>query len=211
MIEPGRKSQLDIKGLPINKSVMAEKIKEKLQDILYEDVLMAKKIDQRTVIKKLIMVEKDIIKSIMNKETLYYKPDNIAPLKSYSDPWRQNGLVAAMIYNALKDDEMPAINLNERNAIFKVKLNIDKNNVHKIRDKYPEVYKKILNLMKDEKLGSKLGTIGFPMDSNIPDWVLEFVDVNNIVNDNLKNFPLDSIGVYRVNKDVANYTNIISL
>ena len=52
---------------------MPEKIKQEFQDILYEDILMAKQIDQRRVMKKLILIEKDIIKSIMNKEIIYYK------------------------------------------------------------------------------------------------------------------------------------------
>ena len=211
IIAPGQKTQLDVKGLPIKKSTMPEKIKQEFQDILYEDILTAKQIDQRKVMKKLILVEKDIIKSIMNKEILYYKPDNIAPISSYADPMRQNGITASMIYNKLRTDDMPAINLNERNAIFKIKLNINKNNVHKIHDKYPDIHAKLVELLKDPQLSTRLGTIGFPMDSKVPDWVLEFVDINTIVNDNLRNFPLEAIGIYRLDKDSVNYSNVISL
>ncbi len=118
---------------------------------------------------------------------------------------------ASLVYNELRTEDMPAINLEERNKIYKVKTNINRNNVDKIKDKYPEIHAKLLKLMEHPTLASKLDTIAFPIDSQVPDWILEFVDVATIVNDNLKNFPLDSIGLKRLDNDSINYSNIISL
>jgi len=35
------------------------------------------------------------------------------------------------------------------------------------------------------------------------------VSSNDIINDNLKNFPLESIGITKFEKDKVNYTNVI--
>jgi DNA modification methylase len=148
----------------------------------------------------------------MNKETKYYKPDSIGAMRSYKDPLRVNGVKASIIYNEIKDDDMPAINLEERNRIIKVKVDISKKNIDRIQNLYPETYKKILTLLSSNNpIGKDLNTVALPLDVNIPDWLLAFVDVNSIINDSLKNFPLDSIGLSRLNNDSVNYSNIISL
>ena len=204
--------RLAVMGMPINKTTLPEDIKEKMQNILVEDILTADNIDQVKIMKKLIILEKEIFNSIMNKETIYYKPDNIASINSYSkNPYEVNGIVAAMIYNALRDEDMPAINLEERNKIIKIKINVDKNSAERIKDKYPEVYEKLMALFDDPNLGKKVKIIALPVDVEVPDWILEFVDYNSIINDNLKNFPLESIGLRRFDNDSVNYSNIINL
>lgn len=198
-------------GLPINKSTLSDEIKAKLQNILYEDILTNNKIDQVGLMKKLVLMEKEIFNSINNKETKYYKPDNIASINSYADPLRTNGIVASMIYNELRDSEMPAINLEERNKIIKIKLDVNKKNASKIKDLYPETYEKLMRLLDHPNLGSKVNTMALPVDSEVPDWILPFVDFNTIINDNLKNFPVESIGLKRFDNDSVNFSNIISL
>ena len=212
IIPKGIKSQLAIMGLPINKSVLSEDVKKKLQHILYEDVLTTDKVDQIRVMKQLIIFEKEIYNSIMNKETKYYKPDNIAAISSYKkDPLSVNGILAATIYNEMKTEDMPAINLEERNKIIKIKIDVSKKNVEKIKESYPEEYDKLVRLLNHPILGSKVTTIGLPVDVAVPDWVLSFVDFTTIINDQLKNFPLDSIGLKRLNNDSVNVSNIIQL
>lgn len=204
-------NRLAVMGLPINKSTLSDSIKKKLKNILYEEVLTSE-IDQVKLMKELIKVEREIYNNIMDGKTDYYKPDNIGTLNSYAkDPLSVNGIVASMIYNELRDPDMPAINLEERNKIIKVKINVDKTNVHKIKDTYPEVYEKLLRLMNHPKLGKKINTIGFPVDVAIPKWVLQFVDYTTIINDNLKNFPVESVGLMRLGSDTVNYSNIISM
>lgn len=212
IIPKGIKSQLAIMGLPINKSVLSEDVKKKLQHILYEDVLTADKVDQVRVMKQLIIFEKEIYNSIMNKETKYYKPDNIAAINSYKkDPLSVNGILAATIYNEMRTEDMPAINLEERNKIIKIKIDVSKKNVEKIKDSHPEEYAKLVALLNHPILGSKVTTIGLPVDVAVPDWVLSFVDFTTIINDQLKNFPLDSIGLKRLNNDSVNVSNIVQL
>lgn len=212
VIPKGIKSQLAIMGLPINKSTLSEDVKRRLQHILYEDVLTADKVDQVHIMKQLVIFEKEIYNSIMNKETKYYKPDNIAAISSYKkDPLSVNGILAATIYNEMRTEDMPYINLEERNKITKIKIDVNKKNVGKIKDLYPEEYTKLVRLLDHPVLGSKVTTIGLPVDTAVPDWVLSFVDVKTIINDQLKNFPLDSIGLKRLSNDSVNVSNIIQL
>jgi hypothetical protein len=183
-----------------------------MQEILYEDVLTADKIDQVKIMKQLALLEHSIYENVMSKKTDYYKPDNVKAISYYAkNPLEVNGVVAIMVYNEMRDETMSAIDLNERNKIIKIKLNVNKKNVHKIKDKYPVEYEKLCRLLEHPTLGSKLGTIALPIDAEVPDWVLEFVDIQTIVSDVLKNFPLDSIGLRRCDNDSVNYSNIIQL
>ena len=186
IIPKGKSTQLQIQGLPINKSSLSESVKDRLQQILYEDVMTAERPDQIRIIKQLAVTEKQIMNSIMKKETKYYRPDNIASLSSYGkDPLSINGIVAAMVYNEMRTEDMPAINLEERNKITKIKINVDKH--------------------------SEVHVIGLPADVEVPDWVLEFVDINEITSDALKNFPLESLGLKRMDNSSTGYSNIIQL
>ena len=203
--------RMAIMGLPINKTTLSEDVKQKMQEILYEEILTADRIDQIRVIKKLAILEKQIYDSIMNKETKYYKPDNIAAINSYEAPLSVNGIVAAMVYNEMRNENMPAINLEERNKIIKIKLNLSKKNVDNIKDTYPEEYTKLVALLNHPTLGAKVNTLALPVDVPVPDWVLAFVDTQAIISDSLKNFPLESIGLNRLDNDSVNYSNIIQL
>ena len=205
-------NRMAIMGLPINKSTLSDSVKKRMQEILLKQILTANTVDQIKVMKSLAILEKEIYNNIMDKKTDYYKPDNIAAISSYAkSPLSVNGIVAAMIYNEMRDEDQPAINLNERNKIIKIKINVDKKNVNKIAEKYPDKYEKLVALLNHPTLGSKVNTIALPIDTEVPDWVLEFVDTQTIISDALKNFPLESIGLKRLDNDSVNYSNIIKL
>lgn len=203
--------RMAIMGLPINKTTLSDSVKKKMQEILYEEILTADKVDQIRVMKQLAIVEKQIYDNIMAKKTDFYKPDNIGARTSYAAPFSVNGIIAASIYNEMRDENMPMINLDERNKIIKIKIDVNKKNVDKIKDLYPVEYAKLLALFDHPELGGKINTIGLPVDVPVPDWVLAFVDIQSIVSDSLKNFPLESIGLKRLDNDSVNYSNIIQL
>ena len=205
------KEGLTIAGLPIDKSTLPLDIKNEFKNILLNDIMTSDNIDQIGIMKKMIMLENKIHKSIMNKEVKYYRPDNIAPMNTYSDPMRLNGIVACLIYNEMRHDDQPPINMNERNSIIKIKINVDKKNAIKIKDDYPEDYEKLMLLLDHPILGKKVNVMALPPDVEVPDWVLPFVDLNSIISDSLKNFPLWSIGLNRIDNDSVNYSNIIQL
>ena len=203
--------RLAIMGMPINKSTLPDGIKKKFRNVLLEEVIKSDNIDQVKLMKELVKIEKSIYDNIMSGKTDYYKPSNIAAMSSYDNPLGKDGIVASLIYNELRDPDMPFINLEERNKVTIIKLKVDKKSAIKIKDTYPEVYEKLMKLFDHPTLGSKVKYIALPPDVKPPKWVLEFVDFKLIINDNLKNFPVESCGLLRLGQDTVNYSNIIKL
>jgi len=151
----------------------------------------------------------------LNVTDAYYKlmrPE--AQIKSYSNydnPMRIQGIKGAIAYNALRDKGTEAIDLTIRNPVDIVKVNITENSIISLKDTEPDLYEKIHNFLKENETDYKgeITSISIPIDAEVPKWILKFVDYNDIINDNLKNFPLESIGITKFDKDTVNYTNVI--
>jgi hypothetical protein len=64
--------------------------------------------------------------------------------------------------------------------------------------------------MNENKIfDSEINAVALPLSEPVPKWIIDYIDYTSIINDNLKNFPLDSIGLYRFEKDAINYSNIL--
>lgn len=227
MVPNNMDSSLDIKGLPITKSTMSESAKEKMKKILYEDILNCAEIDQLKVIKDLAIIEKQIFQSLQSGNKEYYKPASIKAMSRYDDPMRIQGVKASYIWNIVKDDNLEAIDLNSRNTIGIIKVDINERNVDRIKDSYPETYEKILSVLRNNEIqkfndgttgarkrsgvDGEITSLAIPVDIQTPKWVMEFIDYTTIINDCLSNFPIESIGINKMNRQSVNYTNIISL
>lgn len=216
ILEQDQEHAMDIKGLPINKSTMNVSAKAALQKILYEDILMADTINQTRIIEKIAMLEKDIEKSLKEGKKDYYKPLSIKAMSSYDDPMRIQGVKASIIWNKVRGPELEAIDLNARNTIDIVKVFITPFNVGKIKDAYPEVYERFVQLFmdsglfKDEKK-KEITTLAIPTGVDTPEWVREFIDYRTIINDNIVNFPFESIGITRLGSNSINYSTIVKI
>lgn len=218
---------LDIKGLEINKSTVNENVRKELKRILYEDIINCDTIDQVKVIKDLKILETQIYQSLQLGDKTYYKPASIKSMSGYDDPMRIQGVKASYIWNIVKDPDLEAIDLTVRNTIDIVKVIINERNVDKVKEKYPEVYDKLIQVLRDpniQNFGSSVDnargkTVGdgeitalaIPIDVETPEWVMEFIDYTSIINDCLSSFPIESIGITKMNRSSINYTNIISL
>lgn len=206
--------QLDIKGIDaFLKSNIPLSTRDALKEILLEDVLRASKIDQFKVIKHIAIFEKKIIESIRNGDKEYYKPATIKSQNSYDMPMRIQGIKASVVWNSIKPDNdgLSKINLEERNAVDIAKINCNKITVEKLKDNYPEVYEKTVELMKDPNFKGQITSIAIPLDVKVPDWVLELIDYNSIINDNISGFTFESIGIKRLERKAVNYTNMLQL
>lgn len=217
-------SQLDVKGIEaMTKSSKALSTRKALKKILLDDVLNAPVIDQLRFIKDMAILEKQIVNSVKSGSKEFYKPVTIKSKSAYDDPMRIQGIKASIAWNMIRSSDLEAINLDERNAIDIVKVNIDRTTVEKIKDKYPEIYTNILTALDEECFktyvntakGKKLAkneivAVAIPLEQSLPDWLEEFIDYTSIINDNIGGFPYESIGIQRLNKD-TNYTNIVQL
>lgn len=231
--EVPEEESLDIKGLAIKKSTINERARKELEKILYEEILNTDKINQVQIIKRLAILEKQIFQSLESGNKEFYKPVEVKSMSNYDDPMGIQGIKASVIWNMIKDDNLPAIDVNARNRIDIVKVSINRGNVDKIKDSYPETYNKIVTAIESlettelerareraKKNHKELPTaipdieitsIAIPTDTNTPKWIMEFIDYSTIINDCLCNFPIESVGIPRMDSNGINYTNIISI
>ena len=217
-------AQYDSKGIEVlTKSTKTKKTRDRWKAIVMEDILKSPVIDQLKFIKDVAIFEKEIINSVESGSKEYYKPATIKSASAYDDPMRIQGIKASIAWNSIRDKECEAINLDERNAVSILKVNINMNNIDKIQEEYPEVYDHMKELLASEDFGYKvlksgkvnygtLDAIALPLDQSVPDWLIPFIDYDSIVADNIGGFPYESIGIQRLDKRSSlNYTNILQL
>ena len=210
-IEQNMDSSLDIKGIPcMAKSVTNVNTRNALKSILYNDILNTDKIDQIKVIKDLAILEKKIIESLYAGTKEYYTPATVKSMSAYADPMRIQGVKAIVTWNALRRDDEIALDINERNAVSIAKIKLTPSVLEKLKDKDPILYEKGMNLLKDEVWKGSITSIAIPLEQAIPEWLTRIIDYDTIVNDNLKGFPLESIGI-RPASDSINYINVVNL
>jgi len=206
--------QLDTKGIEVlTKSSKSEYTRNALKKILLEDIMRAPVIDQLKFVKDMAILEKTIVNSIQNGEKKFFKPMVVKAMNVYSDPIRQQGIKASIVYNTMKpNDGTPSLNLEERNAVDIAKVQINHATIEKIKDTFPEVYENCLKLLEmPEFKGKDIDAVALPIDVITPDWLLPFIDYDELVSTNLGGFPYESIGLKRFEKNSINYTNIVQL
>lgn len=221
----GEDGTLDIKGIDcMAKSTFTESTKSSLKRILYEDILSADTVDQFNIIKKMAITEKQIYKNVIDGKKEYYKPLTVKSASHYADPLREQGIKGSIAWNYIKDKDLPSLDLRERNGIDIAKVDISLKSIEKIKDIYPEQYERMKDLVDPLRKTVVEGTDAFPIykgniksiaipkDTSVPKWLLPLVDVNQIISDGLSGFPLESVGVSKLNsrKNVV-YTNMIKL
>lgn len=212
---------LDVKGLPIKKSTLNKTTRERLQQILYDDILNISDIDQLKIIKDLAIFEKEIFQSLQSGDKEYYKPSIIKSLSTYDDPMRIQGIKGAVIWNAIKGDDLEAIDLSERNTVDIIKVDMNLDNIDKIKESYPDAYDRLKAVLNDKSIvppktnssnvPGQISAISIPPDTKTPKWLLPFIDYTTIINDNLCNFPLESVGISKAGNSNINYTNILKI
>lgn len=211
MVPQNMNSAMAVMGLELMKSSLAKQTQEDLKHILYDDILNTRNIDQVNVIKKLQEVENKIHASIKSGERVYLKPAVMKSMNSYDDPMRIQSVRGALVYNKIKFDYMPSINMDERSAVDILKVNINKSNIEPLKDKFPDIYNSLIDILNIASFKDGIKAISLPPDVKIPDWLFDYIDFNTIVNDNLTPFPIETIGISRMDKKSINYTNIIQL
>ena len=204
--------QFDIKGMPIAKVGMAESTAKQLSEILEFDILRRDFVDQVELIKKFATIEQIIYSSIKAKEKAYHKPARIKSQSNYEMPFRIQGIKASVAYNSIREPgDEPIINLEERNTILIIKTVINRKNADKIAKDYPQHYARLLKVLDDENFKGKIEAVAIPMNSEIPNWVVPFINYTEIIHDNLRTFPLEQIGISKLENNDVTHTNLMYL
>lgn len=226
--------QLDIKGLEMDKSVIPESTKKVLSKILYEDILKADNIDQLKIINELAVLEKQIKDAIVNGSTEYFKPMKVKSIRSYKNPMSTQQVKGSIIYDLLRDKNEPFINLDEQSPVLVVKTKINKSILEdsRLKTEYPEKYDLLIDAfyentaipfkVRNEEYvfnffksttpanGREITSIAIPYTIPTPKWLIEFIDFDSIIKENIGAFPLESIGITKLDTNSA-YSGIIQL
>ena len=109
----------------------------------------------------------------------------------------------------MKSVSEPEIDLRERNTVLIIKVTINKKTVDKLVDEFPEYYSRMVKLMQTPEFKGKIEAIAIPEDSDIPSWIVPMIDYTTIIHDNLRNFPMDEIGMSKVESKDVTHTNIL--
>ena len=196
--------------MTIKKVGVPESTKVRLQKILLEQILdNPGQISQVEIVKQLAVLEKQIIDAVRNGSKEYFKPERIKAMDAYDNPMRESGIKASIVFNYLKDDNMEPIDLNTRNSILNIKVDINNKNIDGLRENYPDIYNKVVELMSKKEFAKGITGIAILDSMNVPEWVKDYIDYTEIVNDNLRSFPCEAIGIDRRESDNINFTNIL--
>lgn len=213
---------LDVKGIDCLVKVGTSKAtKDALKKVLLRDILGSEEIDQLQILKDIAIIEKKIYLDLESGKRNYYKPVTIKSINHYKDPLKIQGITASMVWNYVKGNGLPAIDLEERNAIDVVKVLITPATLEKIKVDFPEQYDRFMELVDPTKqvhsdipmkdYTGKITAIAIPRDIDTPEWVLRLIDYASIINDNISGFPVGSCGISQMDDKKVNYTNVIKL
>lgn len=215
-------NKLDIKGLQIAKSTSNKRIRNDLQNLLYHLILNTDTVDYHEVIEQLSVLKETLKQSLQNKEKDYYNPLKVKSISSYDNPYSTQGVRGMILWNVLKDDEQPPFDLEELNYLDSLKVKIDP---ELLKQRYPEKYNKLANFLENDKdfipkgnsskgynvdkAIKEINNISVPKNATIPDFLVDFIDYNTVIDNNLSKLPIEYIGIYK--REAVPYTNIIKL
>lgn len=221
----GTEGSLDIKGIDcMAKSVTSADTKKQLKKIMLEDILKPENIDQMKLLKDIAIFEKKIYNDTISGSKKYFKPLSVKSIDNYEKPFQEQGIKATVAWNYIAGPEVPSLDLTDRNGIDVAKVIINLATIEKIKEKHPYQYDRMKELLDPEsgvyvegKLAyevfkGKITSIAIPKDTPVPEWLLELIDIQSIVCDNDATFPVDSVGISKLdNKNGVTYTNMVTL
>jgi len=206
--------KMDIKGLSFIKSVMSENVSAYLKNIVKEDILGAR-IEYANIIRKLDGLCSAIKDSLHAGHIVFGKPMAVKEPDKYKDPLANMGVRAVMAWNTAYPDNQ--IDLPENVSVIKVRMDRLKD-IEDLKDMEPEIYNRLKSEIF-ENPNKRIATAGInaiaiPQSvETMPKWIIPFIDVDTIVEDNTKSFfpVLKSLSLEIINtkSDRKSYSNII--
>lgn len=201
-----KKPKMDVKGVNFFKSTASEKTSE----FIYDKVLMGQllrpedgKISLRRIYKTISDFQEQIAHEIKQGEMGFLKRSiRVKSVDAYKDPMRISAYKAAYVWNYVNDDK-DRIDLPATTTLVKVKLKDQKDIA--VLAPWPKIYERMMKLFetdpnfgdheveKDGKVrkvkGAGVNAIALPDDyDEVPEWILAIIDVQTLVNDNMKLF-----------------------
>lgn len=205
--------QLDIKGLAIKKSNVNKNTSAFLQNLLRYDILQSEIINTKNVLQELSKFEETVYNTFTNGDITYMTPTKVNEIESYKAPLTQAAVRASIVYNLLYPEN--SITYPAQINMIKVKMK-ELADITPLYETEPEIYRTLKEKVYEDEDLKKYGITYFALPKSldkIPDWLIPYIDIEEIIKDNLNNFLviLESIGLktIKVTADDLYHSNII--
>lgn len=187
------KDQIDMKGMSIKKATVNNRTREVFTSLIEDKILRSKEINLAEILGIFMKFELEIRNSLLNGETTFLTPAKINAISSYKLPEQIQSVRGTIIWNELYPEN--TIQTPDKINLIKIKgqLITDLKPIDGTRE-YDIISKTIFNIGdtkdKTQKLDlSKYGftVLGIPKsEEKIPDWVIPLIDINSIIDDNIR-------------------------
>lgn len=207
--------KLDIKGHDFMKASCTEYVKTYMQNVVKDEILYAEDISLPRILRKISDLEDIIYESLKNAETNYFLPRQVKAMEEYKKPMSIQQFKATMHWNLI----YPNMGIELPSNVYVIKLRLGKKNaLEELQLKYPDIYRRInKNIINSgiEGLGS-VETIAIPSNlKEIPQWIIDFIDYETMVNDNVSKFypVLEALGIptIKAKSSVTFFSNILDI
>lgn len=207
--------KLDIKGHDFMKASCTEEVKKYMENVIKDEILYAKDISLPRILRKISDLEDIIFESLHKAEKKFFLPRKVKAMEEYKDPMRIQQFKATTHWNLIYPDmgiELPS-------NVYVIKLRLGKKGaMDELREKYPDIYRRINNNIINSGIeGLKaVETIAIPSNlKEIPQWIVDFIDYETMVNDNVSKFypVLEALGIptIKAKSSVTFFSNILDI
>ena len=195
--------KVDIKGFDFKKSAVSEDTEKFFTNLINTNILHEGEIDIPILRKKLLEYRDVIIETINNKDTKYLPLGTAKDINFYKQPETEQVVKGYLTWNMLNPDNQ--IETPSKVKLLKLKL-FNESDLDIIRGRFPNeakiISEKIFNdttgvfvKRKYDKAKGKetikqhgCSILAIPLHTPIPDWCLDLVDHDTIVNNILSSF-----------------------
>lgn len=190
LIDPPKQ---EIKGHDFKKAGTSESTEEKLKAIIQECILVPKvdPVDVSRMNTMLFQFENEIRESLRKGERKYLNRMNCKQPIAYDEKTRmsQGAVLGVLLWDTLNPNNV----LTLPDKLDMIHINIPNlEALEPIREKFPKIYERMDKYIFNgpiPELAKGLRYLALPNNTDpIPEWVLDFVDINKIVSKNIGTF-----------------------
>lgn len=184
------------------KATTSEDAEKFYMKVLENDLLNVDTPQLKDLINNLNQFKHEIESSIRRGERKYLPNANAKELEAYKDPSTNQGVRGVLAWNMCEPDKI--IEFPAKVSLLKMNLQTEEE-LEQMKEKYPEKYEIIKEGIFNDKSGifikpakgkngepimKKLGmkVLAIPTNENIPEWALDYIDYNTMINNILAPF-----------------------
>lgn len=199
--------KLDAKGMDWAKATSSARTKDFFNNLIKKEILYSENIDTAKIFKEIWAFQDEIKASIRDGSKQFLTPISIKAPEAYANPWSTPGIRQVFFWNAI----YPEMEIQLPDNVVLAELTLDRLiKVEEFSRRYPDIYHKLtegvfLNpIFSRYLIASKIRredptsifkaiakyvtSIAIPINVDIPKWVLDYINMNKIMQSNVNKF-----------------------